>query len=276
VFRCPYTDDVFKMIDTLASVLERPRELSNKVVNYIGDTYAVDYDNVGRFLVAQLPELEDYELDLILSPLFTPTLSDQSIFAELLGRDSVARPQWPELVHQLVSRPTRAQLVTSDGQAHAVPLREVTIERYVYRLRLDASMPQSLFELIEQTVPVADRPMLKAVARRPLWENEGRSNILERYLSAVAGQGSYRLDDALELLNVIENYKPADVADLRARIPARLEALRGELNSPKPFFSQRVQDLHGGDRDQRGHDDPRRFAKENELAFLERLQVLLE
>jgi hypothetical protein len=263
------------MIDTLAAELEGPRELTRKVVNYIGDTYGVDYDNIGRFLVAQLPELEDYELDLILSPLFTPTLSDQSIFAELLGRDSVARPQWPEMVQQLVSRPTRAQLITSDGQAHAVPLREVTIQRYVYRLRLDATIPQSLFELIEQTGPAAGQPMLKALARRPIWENEARSNILAQYLSAAGARGSYKLDDALELLNVIENYKPADVADLRARIPARLEALRGELNSPKPFFSQRVQDLHGGDRDQRGQDDPRRLAKENELAFLERLQVLL-
>jgi hypothetical protein len=40
----------------------------------------------------------------------------------------------------------------------------------------------------------------------------------------------------------------------------------------KPFFNERVEELHGGGRDQRRQDQPRVTAKESELAFLERLQ----
>jgi hypothetical protein len=36
---------------------------------------------------------EDYEHDLILSPLFTPKLPDRAIFAEVLGRESAPREQ---------------------------------------------------------------------------------------------------------------------------------------------------------------------------------------
>ncbi len=241
------------LIETLAAELERPRELSARVINYIGGTYGVDHDAVGRFLVNELPKLEDYELDLILSPVFTPKLAHQAVFADLLGGDSVPREQWPALIQQLAARPTRAQLITDDGQAHSIPLREVTLERYVHRLRLDATIPESLFKLLDRTPPIADRPMLKAVARRAVWENDARRNILE-------------------------SHKPASVDDLVAWIPRRQEALQEQINvgsGPKPFFSGHAEELHGGERDQRQQADVRVSAKENELVFLNRLQEVL-
>jgi hypothetical protein len=159
-----------------------------------------------------------------------------------------------------------------------VTLREVTLERYVHRLRLEATISESLFKLLDRTASAADRPLLKAVARRAIWENDARQNILARYLTAAADRDSYQLGDAVELLNLMENYKPADVTDLLARIPRRQEALRGEIDGasgPKPFFSGRVEEMHGGDRDQRRQDDVRISAKEKELAFLGRLQQML-
>ena len=86
----------------LASELERPGELSARVLNYISGNYEVDQAAVGAFLVEELPKLEDYEIDLILSPVFTPKLADQAVFAELLGGDSVPREQWPALIQQLL------------------------------------------------------------------------------------------------------------------------------------------------------------------------------
>jgi hypothetical protein len=270
---------VSELLETLAAELERPRELSAQVAKHLVRTYDIDHDAVGPFLDGELPRLEDYEHDLILSPLFTPRLADQAVFAELLGSDSVPREQWPALIQQLAARPTRVQLVTSDGQAHSVTLREVTLERYVYRLRLDGAIPESLFKRIDQVPSAADRPMLKAVARRAVWENDVRRNILAHYLTAAAGSGAYGLADAVGLLKLVEDYKPADVAGLLARIPVLQQSLRHEINTgygPKPFFSQRVEQDHGGDRDQRRQDDVRMSAKENELAFLDRLQHALE
>ena len=85
-----------KLLETLAVELERPRELPPRVVKYIGGTYSVEYEAVGSFLVDELPKVEDYELDLILSPVFTPKLTDQAVFAELLGTKSIA-PSSPSL-----------------------------------------------------------------------------------------------------------------------------------------------------------------------------------
>ena len=229
------------------------------------------------FLTGELPRLEDYEIDLILSPVFTPKLTDQAVFAEILGDAAIPREQWPVLIQQLIARPTRAQLISSDGRTHAVALREVTLERYVHRLRLDATIPESLMELINKAT-ASDGPLLKAVARRAVWENDARRNILVRYLAAAAGARLYRPEDAVEVLNLVESYKPADAGALRALIPAWQQTLQHEINTasePKPFFSQRVEQMHGGDRDHRHHDQTRQDAKQNELEFLDRLQQIL-
>jgi hypothetical protein len=266
------------LLESLATELERPRPVTAQVVNHVVGTYGLTRDELGAFFTNQLPKLEDYEIDLILSPLFTPGLPDQSVFAELLGRESVPTALWPALIQQLVARPTRAQLVTEDDQTHSVPLRDVTIERHVHRLRLDATIPEPLFNLIGNLPPAADRPLLKAIARRALWEIELRREILARYLEAALAADRYRLDDAVELLKLVETYQPADAADLLARIPHWQQVLRQEINEAagaKPFFNERVQDLHGGGRDQRRQDNSRITAKEDERAFLERLQQVL-
>jgi hypothetical protein len=267
------------LLQVLVTELERQRAVPRQVAKHLGGTYGIGRDEIGAFLVKQLPALEDYEIDLVLSPLFTPTLRDQAVFADLLGLESVSARQWPELIQQLVARPTRARLVTEDGQTHCVPLREVTIARFVERLRLDATIPEPLFRLLVNLPPASDRPVLKAVARRAIWENEPRRQILIRYLTAASGGETYRLEDAVHLLRLAETYEPADVGELLARLPHWAEALRQEIQTatnPKPFFNERVQEMHGGGRDHRRTDNAAIAGKERELASLERLKQALQ
>ena len=272
----PDTDDVSSLIDTIAAELERPRPITAQVAKHLDGAYGVERDAVGPFLEDRLPKLEDDEHDLILSPLFTPKLSDQAIFAELLGNRTIEKTDWPGLIQELVNRPAVAHLVTGEGQTHAVALREVTIERYVKRLRLDGTISADMMKLIDQT-PAADHPMLKAVARRAIWESTARGEMLVRLLSQSIAGGTYRLNDVINLLKLAEDYQPANSSALLARIPRWIKLLEEEINTaggPKPFFSQTVQYMHGGN-DQRQSDEARIGAKRNELAFLERVQEIL-
>jgi len=267
---------VRKLIDTIATELERPREITVQVVKHLDGAYGVDRDAVPAFLTEQLPKLEDYEHDLILSPLFTPKLQDQAQFADLLGAESIPREDWPVFTHQLASRPTVAHLIASDGKTYPVTLREVSIERFVYRLRLDGTIPGALLQRILKA-PAADRPILKAVARRITWESDGRREILDRFLQASLADGTYKLSEITELLRIAEDYQPADSPALLKRIPGWQRVLEEEINSsdgPKPFFSSAVQQLHGGN-DNRLRDENRMLQKQNELEFLKRLQQIL-
>ena len=79
----------------------------------------------------------------------------------------------------------------------------------------------------------------------------------------------------MALLKLVESHQLADLPDLLARIPRWQQALGHDIDvaaSPKAFFNDRVQELHGGGRDQRRTDAARISAKEEERAFLERLR----
>jgi hypothetical protein len=198
----------------------------------------------------------------------------------MLGAQSVPRTEFSQIVHDLVGRPTRASLLTPDGQTHRVPLRQVTIERYVHRLRLEGGIPQALLARLDRvsSASPADQAMLYAVARRPAWESEGPRQILARYLEMAPERGGDVLADALDLLNLIESRKPRDLADLLGRMPGWQQALRDQIESgpgQKPFFMEEIRMMHGGGRDQRRGADVTLSAKERDLQFLTRLEKIL-
>lgn len=268
--------DRSQLITALAAELERARPLPAQVTRHISGTYGTERDVIGAFLIEELPRLEDYEIDLILSPAFTPALTDQAIFAELLGSEAVPATEWPGLIATLTARPTCATLLTEDGQSHTVPLRDVTIERFVNRLRLGATITPALLALIASRVPPSDQPMFKTIARRAIWESEPRSMILRRFIESSSTSMQEKLEDAVSLLKLVETYEPADTAELIARIPHWEQVLRHEISlasNPKLFFNERVEELHGGGRDQRRHDAAQ--PKQHELAFLGRLKQTL-
>ena len=265
------------LLETLARELERPRDVTAQVARHLAANYNITDDEIGPFLVETLPMLEEDEVDLILSPLFTPKLADQAVFAAQLGRLSVRLEDQTRLVADAVARPTEANLVTSDEATHGVRLGDVTVERFVYRLRLEGTIPEPIFALIER-LPSSDHGMLRAVARRAIWEPDGRYGILESYLTLTVGLADWGLDEVRTLLDLVERQKPADIADLVARVPQWCEGLRGDLDAAsggKPFFSERIERSHGGERDHRSAESTLIEEKRRQLAFLERLEPLL-
>lgn len=274
----PDTRVVATLLELLTSELERPRVVTRQVLDHVAGTYEIEREAIGEFLEERLPNLEDYEHDLILSPLFTPKLADQALFAGLLGDETIPRDRWPGLIQQLASKPTLGSLVTDDKQTHRVTLREVTLERYIHRLRLDGTIDKEVLRLIEGDAFSAERAELKAICRRAVWENDDRRDILVHFLLAAEQRGEYEPGDAVDLLRIVEDYKPANVANLIERIPPWLEGLRQEIRAagePKPFFSGATQMAHGGDRDKRQQDTRTLEAKKKEFVFLERLHRLL-
>jgi hypothetical protein len=268
---------VHALIDTLAEQLERPKEVPSRLVDHVWSTYEIDRDAVGEFLVTRLPDLEDYEHELILSPLYTPKLTDQALSAELLGQASVAETEWSGIVQQLESRPTTGSILTSDGKIYKVPLREVVLERYIRLLRLNGSIPDAVWVLLQQEAFAEERTLFKAIARRAIWERAPRAAILKAFLEW--SQDTYLAGDGLRLLSVAEDHRPKDVAYLVKRLPQWQEALRKEIEAaddPKPFFVEQIRDSHGFERDQRQREEDRITEKQDELVFLSRLQEALK
>ncbi len=258
----------------LVEELEKPRLLTPQVLRYLSATYGVGRDEVGPFLDQRLSALDETETDLTLSSLFTPKLSDQARFAELLGDALIPERDWSELVRQLDQRPTQGCLVTEEGAAHRFPLATVTLERYVHRLRLDGTVSEPLYRLIQTLPPAEDRPLLLAIARRSIWDTPERQQILFDFLAKGCTSDGYRRDDAEALLTLMETAEPSSVEDILQRLPEWEGNLRTQLAStslPRPFFNSKVEELHGGGRDHRASNEEAAAHKRAELEFLGRL-----
>jgi hypothetical protein len=265
------------LLDTLAGELARSRPLLKQVADHLCAHYSLGRDELAAFLADQLDSLEDYEIDLIFSPLFTPTLEDQAAFSDLLEAGTIPPAAWPELVRQLAARPVIGRVVVEGEQSVPVKLRPVVIERFVDRLNLDRAPAPQLTKLLRSLPPVEDRSLLKALARRPIWESDARREILFRFLLATASGEGYERADPAALLKLMETYQPRDAAEVLTRLPHWLEVKRKEIATAnlKPFFNERIRDMHGGERDQRAPDQPQMAVWQAELAFLERLQRVL-
>lgn len=266
------------VMDRLVKELERPRELTAQTLRYLDATYGVGREEAGALLEERLPLMDDAELDLALSAQFTPKLADQAVFASLLGADGVpvgALARWVEQLHQ---RPTQGHLITPDGVSHEFRMRPVTLERFVLRLRLEATIPEVTFRLIRSLCPDADQPLILAIARRAVWNTEGRRDLLRRFLSGAYAGDPPAPGDAEAFLAVMETSEPENLDDALNRLPAWEQVARTQWSGsdqPSPFFNERVQDLHGGGRDQRGPNEALRARKKAELEFLGRLRRIL-
>ena len=265
-------------VDAIAKELEKPRPLLKQVVDHVASRHEVSRDELGNFLDNSVKDLEDFEIDLLFSAQFTPTLVDQAAFSDVLESGPLGRDKWDALVESLESRPTVANLETEDGTTHAVPLTDISIERFVKRLNLDIELPEALVRLLDSMPPEKDRGLLKAVARRPGFRTESQRDILFKYVLKVTSEDEYELDEILLLLELMDTYKATDVADLLSRIPHWLEVLENEATAagqPKPFFAERVRELHGDGRDQRLTDSSLIGRKKRNMEFLKRLDTVL-
>ena len=267
-----------KFVDCVARELEKPRPILKQVVDHASSRHDVSRDEFGPFLENVVGGLEDVEIDLLFSPQFTPTLVDQAAFSPTIDEERLSEDRWSDLTAALTERPTVARLITEDGVEHAITLTDISIGRFVTRLNLDAEIPEPLAKLLESMPPAEDRDLLKAVARRPCFRRDSARDVLFQFLVKTTADDAYSLADTLLLLELMETYKPADIADLLWRIPHWLDVLENEVTAagqPKPFFAERVQELHGGGRDQRHADGSLIDRKKRNMEFLKRLETLL-
>jgi hypothetical protein len=128
----------------LVSLLTRPRPLKPQTERQLGHHMAEHSLSTAGFLLCAAHVLEEYELDILFGPMFTPTLDERAELSDLLLD---WRPE-PGQVHQLVAELSAdvpsATVRLPDGSEAPLTLHEVMVERYVRLLRLDQGpMPQT-------------------------------------------------------------------------------------------------------------------------------------
>ncbi|MBI4716092.1 MAG: hypothetical protein HY760_09200, partial [Nitrospirae bacterium] len=198
-----------------------------QVLQHVTAHYGVGFDQVPAFLSEKFPAMEDYEVDLILSPIFTPRLDDQARFSDLLEENTVS----PDELNGTVSLLSRKGLRTTlryGGETLSLPLHSVSISRYVRLLNLDAPVSRNLFQRIDRSVPAHERQRVKALARDRAWQRPEHEAIFTAFLEAFQERGTFAFEKVEFLTGFVRTNRPGSIREMADHLDHLIDAYKND------------------------------------------------
>ncbi|CUT08110.1 hypothetical protein JGI9_01330 [Candidatus Kryptonium thompsonii] len=198
-----------KLIDMIEAELTKPRQITEQVLDNILSHYSYTLDQIDKFFAEEIANLEDYEIDILFSPIFTPKVQDKAMFSKILDEIEIDKDGVDEIVKELEKRSLRANLyvVFKNGdkfyeKSFSIPLNSVNLKRYVKLLNLDCKPSKEFSKMIETTFKDKSDEV-KAILRDEFWKEEWREEFLKAYLVYVSNQGDASLEKFELLLKIL-------------------------------------------------------------------------
>ena len=233
------------VVNIIRGQLLRPRSVSVRVGGTVCGMLGVE-DPLDGLSLEVLSACEPFEVELLLSPLFTPVPPDLEACEAALPAAGLTAAA----VEGVVAALTVANLFCPLSYGHreqAVPVLEVVIDRYVRLLHLTAGVPALLLPLLE-SIQLGEedetRVTLFSLARRPVWHAENRARLLERVLQAMLERGSYQVDKVRFLTDFVGSYRPAGEVELLHALTNLVDAYHRDHEHP--IYNQQLEHYQGG------------------------------
>lgn len=267
------------LLTLLRQDLTHSRVLTPQVRRHLASTYELADDDVAPFLQEELPKLEEYRVELLFGPLFTPTLEDRARYSALVRAGGCSEPQINEAQESLLSDSLTCDLELPTGEHFPLPLADVLIERYVRLLYLGRAPDAELAQRIEQAVPSDDVDLALGALREEVWHDSAKRRWLTDFLDAVAPRRSFsmrKLEFLADLLRSQVRPRSEHLLEVVRTLLAERRAQLGQVGAAKPFFARHIEEWHGHERDQRRVDPAEFESREQLIVLLEDLVVDLE
>jgi hypothetical protein len=121
----------------LAALLSRPRPLKPQTQRALSAHLEAHSTTLPNFFLCAAAILEEYELDILFGPIFTPTLDERAEVSDLLFHWRPAEDQLRQLIAELEQQVPHATILLPDGSTSKLTLHEVMIDRFIRLLRLE-------------------------------------------------------------------------------------------------------------------------------------------
>lgn len=211
-------------------LLVAPRTLTAKTATEIINFLEVD-DAVGGLASGRLAEFEEYEVEILLSPLFTPTTADRAACEAALSPAGISSRDLQALEEQLSRDELCCQVVYGlDVATMLVP--DIVIERFVKLLGLTNPLPESIVTLLENAVDDENRNLAFSLARRPVWVSGQNCGVLAVCLEKMVQKGSFSADKMDFLTAFVRTYRPKEPALLLTNLINMVEAYNRDKEHP--------------------------------------------
>lgn len=234
------------LLKKLAEDLSRERVISPQVLEYISGHYHVGEADLADFFANRIPELEEYELDLIFSPLFTPTFEDKAGYAPILEAEALDAQEIRQTVQMLVEKPVYGHFLTPRRENIPMVLKDVMIERFVGRLSLDKPIHPDVYAAIEAAVPENSRPQVVTLARNSVWQDLWRQEMFKAFLTVFHKRHNFALEKVSYLTDFVRTYRPSGLEDLERQLESLIQSCRKDLESVqgRSFHDPHLKELY--------------------------------
>ncbi|MBY0451166.1 MAG: hypothetical protein K2X01_11135 [Cyanobacteria bacterium] len=238
------------LLELLKQDLSAPRELSAQVMHVIVDQFGFAEESLAAFFAEKASTLEDFELDLIFSPLFTPSTADRERYVRVLGPDCLQATDLHHLSEALVSLGEegnlQAQLALSlsAGPVFSMPLKDVMIDRYLHRLALDKTLPAEVFAVIADPATALQEPdkaALNVLGRETVWQTRERYTLLIAMIQVSLARNTFSIDRLRYLTDFMRTYRPASAFDLPKQLESLIRSCESDLENIR---NRRYHDPH--------------------------------
>jgi len=153
-----------QLASRLAQRLSQVQPLKPQAERQLAAHMAGHTDNMQLFLLSAAEVLEDYEVEIIFGPQFTPTIDDRVAVADLLFHWRPDEAQLAKLVTDLVAQVQTVPIALPDGSTAQLTLHDVMIERYLKLLRLNHAPDAHTAAALRDALPAEQWPLAVALA----------------------------------------------------------------------------------------------------------------
>lgn len=227
--RAPLNQDLYAR---LHKELSRPRHLTAKTAGALAIRLEIA-DPLEGLATQRLESMEEWEVEVLISPLFTPGPQERLACEPALSPDGEPVAGLTEIVRRLVEEKVSCPVLFGEERATLrIPL--VVLERYVRLLHADGSVPDVARERLG-AMEEGLRHRLGCLLRLPVWRRADNQNLLAVCLPALVagGEADPELFDFLG--DFLRTYRPASVPVLLRGLENLVEAY-GEDSPNRPVF----------------------------------------
>jgi hypothetical protein len=243
------------LLNTLQQDFETPRLLLPQVIQSLYSQHQVVPEKLSAFFAEVFPTLEEYQVELLFAPQFTPSPQDKARYAAILGAAGLSPQEFALLKQTLLRAGIRVSFNLVEAETCLlVNLHEVFVDRYLDRLDLCATLSTPIAEALEQLFSVPDeRATAFMTCRSAVWKTTVNQQLLQAlFTHATAGCNAsssltaLSLEQLLFLTDVVKTYRPTTLEQLATQLDSLAESCRRDMETvgTRGFHDEYLQSLH--------------------------------
>lgn len=228
-----------ELVGVIRGQLSGDRYLSARNASAISTQLNVEDPLLG-LKAGVLKHREEYEVDLLVSPLFTPSMEDRAACEPFLPLEGISAEEERNIIAQMVQQNLESKVIFGDSVV-MMPVMEVAIERHVHLLRLGVAVSKDVRDILGRYLEAKDLSLGMSYARSQIWTQ--LPNLLGQCLQTMMAKNTFTLEKFGFLRDFVRTYHPKDMPLLIQSLRNLVEAYR--VGNDRPVFNQQLEDHQG-------------------------------